>query len=61
MIVHIPTWEEAKDRCSSDDHNPIDMFIFENEPLDKNAEEKFRKELQEMLEFTAKMYGWVKE
>jgi len=64
MIVHIPTWEEAESRCNSDDHNPIDTFVFENEPLGiigRESEKKFRKELQEMLEFVAKMYGWVKE
>jgi predicted glycosyltransferase len=49
--VTIPTYEEAKERVESGKADPLDIFIVENEPAGIKQEEKFRKELQELVDY----------
>ena len=49
--MKLPTWLEANRNVANKTANPIDVFINNNEPAGLESEEKFREELEKMLEY----------
>lgn len=49
--MKLPTWLEANRNVANKTANPIDVFIDNNEPAGLESEEKFREELEKMLEY----------
>ena len=49
--MKLPTWLEANRNVANKTANPIDVFIDNNEPTGLESEEKFREELEAMLEY----------
>ena len=47
----IPTWEEASERVKDNKADPLDIFITNHEPAGKEDEEKFRSELQALVDY----------
>lgn len=50
MRIQIPTYEEAKEKAHP---TPLDIFVLNNEPAGVEDEMKFRKELQDLIEWVA--------
>lgn len=70
-VVQIPTWAETEERLEQlersdrtiaqcvlggDRLDPIESFINNQEPAGRSEENKFRGQLQEMLDFVANNY-----
>lgn len=51
IMVEIPTWLAAYAAVQEGSATPLDVFIVENEPAGREAEEKFRAELQDLLDY----------
>lgn len=49
--MKLPTWLEANRNVANKTANPIDVFVDNNEPAGLESEEKFREELEAMLEY----------
>lgn len=49
--MKLPTYDSAEVRVSNDKDSPIDWFIVENEPVSAPAEAKFRRELQQVIDY----------
>ena len=48
-MSQLPNWEECKQKIESEETNPIERFIFNNEPAGNEAEKTFRHELSELI------------
>lgn len=49
--VKLPTWLEAKEAILNGNPSPLDIFIVSNEPTGIDDEGKFRRELQDLVDF----------
>ncbi len=61
MAIKIPTHEEATERVETNSASPLDVFVYENEPAGNEDSEKFRTELQNLLNSIGRYYieaGW---
>lgn len=61
MAVKLPTHEEATERVVTNSASPLDIFVYENEPAGIDESEKFRTELQNLLNSIGRYYieaGW---
>lgn len=51
IMVEIPSWLAANEAVQTGKATPLDVFIVENEPAGRETEEKFRGELQDLLDY----------
>lgn len=51
VMVEIPLWISANDAVQEGKATPLDVFIAENEPTGREEAEKFRSELQALLDY----------
>ena len=51
--MNLPTWLEANERIVNGTYTPLDLFVVNNEPAGKEEEEKFRHELEALLEYVS--------
>lgn len=49
--MKLPTWLEANERIVNGTCTPLDLFVVNNEPAGREAEEKFRHELQSLVDY----------
>jgi hypothetical protein len=49
-MIEVPTWEQAKEAVERGDANPLELFVYHNEPAGREDEE-FRKQLNAMIGF----------
>lgn len=49
--MKLPTWKEAKENLDLEVGTPLDVFIFDNEPLTNSDAKDFREQLINMLKY----------
>jgi hypothetical protein len=49
-MIEVPTWERAKEAVDRGDANPLELFVYHNEPAGR-VDEGFRKQLNAVIGF----------
>jgi hypothetical protein len=54
-VIPIPRWEDANNKVMMDKEDPLDWFVYQNEPVGKESEMKFRETLRHLIDYIVQL------
>ena len=54
MKIVVPDFFDAERRMKAGNEDALDEFVYHNEPAGKEQEEKFRRQLQDLIDYVAR-------